>query len=169
MEKKGSAIPTISLNQMLINFDKSFLITILSVFFFKVLNSLKLPTHCLNECSRSNLGNKLRSNYEIEAIEKLCTHTLRRNTLACLRKNCETPSFERYNIAAFENICFKSSQSKKYQKDSTTMFKSMLENAKKANPWVTSEIEKRHRKKRLSYVGGLTNPKIKDPKKALHN
>lgn len=154
---------------MLLKLDKSLLLTILSAFFFKVLDSLKLPTHCLNECSRSNLAEQIRSNYEIEAIEKLCTNSLQGNILKCLKKNCETPSFERYNIAAFRKICFKSSQRKKKQKGFSTIPNSLLENAKKNNPWVTSEIEYAHRKKRLSYVGGLTNPKIKDPTKGLHN
>ncbi|KAL6926467.1 hypothetical protein ACO0SA_001779 [Hanseniaspora valbyensis] len=138
----------------------SFIISTVLISLPDLLSGLKLPTHCLMECTSNNLGKHSHFHYTLDDIKDLCSNNdLHRLVLSCLEENCETPSFKKLNVKEFTKLCSAidmletppliNNRKISYKED---------QNSNDENNG-NSNLEKR-----LSYVGDKNNAKIKKPK-----
>ncbi|OBA26091.1 hypothetical protein HANVADRAFT_53407 [Hanseniaspora valbyensis NRRL Y-1626] len=137
----------------------SFIISTVLISLPDLLSGLKLPTHCLMECTSNNLGKYSNFHYTLDDIKDLCSNNdLHRLVLSCLEENCETPSFKKLNVKEFTKLC-----------SATDLLEaSPLINNKKVSYKEDQNRDEKNNgnsnlEKRLSYVGDRNNAKIKKP------
>ncbi|KAL6925600.1 hypothetical protein ACO0SA_000200 [Hanseniaspora valbyensis] len=125
-----------------------------------LLSGLKLPTHCLMECTSNSLGKYSNFHYTLDDIKDLCSNNdLHSFVLSCLEENCETPSFKKLNVKEFTKLCSSINMLETPSLVNNKKVRYKENQNRNANNNGNSNLQKR-----LSYVGDKNSVKIKKPK-----